>query len=496
MGLTHDPKKDVANKKLQQRLKREARDRQMAATRAADAELLLPETAGYLELDDPTRKTRDVTQLELRRNVDLRTAHNSFSLALDNFGPYRCGYTRNGKHMLLAGEKGHVALMDWKRKKLVCETHVKDTVHDACFLHNETWFALAQSRNVHIYDKNAVELHILREHAKCTLLDYLPYHWLLVSAGAPGLIQWHDVSVGALVAQYNGHSGPARSLRQNGANGVMCVGHAKGVVNMWTPSMNEPVVKMLCHRGPVVSIAVNRAGTVMATAGLDSMVHVWDLRTHGKLHSVRTRRVAGQLDISQRGMLAVGDGTFVDVYGAGILSAPQPEPYMSVHTGDRREVVHSVRFCPYEDVLGVGRAGGFTSAVIPGCGEPNIDSFEANPFITRTQRREADVQALLDKAPPETIMLNPHELGAVDPMAAPVREVAEKAKFVPKHKSGGKDKSGLREKRKRLVSDAEFLKQRREEVLAEREEQQEQPVEPKRSKSKKNGSGDVLTRFK
>ncbi len=97
----------------------------MAASRAADAELLLPETAGYLELDDPKRKTKDVTQFELKKHVDVRTAYNSFSLALDHFGPYTCRYTRNGKFLLLGGEKGHVALLDWKKKKLVTETHVK-----------------------------------------------------------------------------------------------------------------------------------------------------------------------------------------------------------------------------------------------------------------------------------------------------------------------------------------------------------------------------------
>jgi hypothetical protein len=97
----------------------------MAASRAADAELLLPESAGYLELDDPLRKTKDVTQFELKKHVDVRTAQNSFSLTLDHFGPYNCSYTRNGKFLLLSGEKGHVALMDWKKKKLVTETHVK-----------------------------------------------------------------------------------------------------------------------------------------------------------------------------------------------------------------------------------------------------------------------------------------------------------------------------------------------------------------------------------
>jgi U3 small nucleolar RNA-associated protein 7 len=275
----------------------------------------------------------------------------------------------------------------------------------------------------------------------------------------------------------------------------MCVGHAKGVVNMWTPSLAEPVVKMLCHRGPVVSMAVNRAGTALVTAGLDSMVHVWDLRTYGKLHSVRTRRVAGHLDISQRGLLAIGDGTFVDVYGSGVLSAPQDDAYMSVHTGERKELVHSVRFCPFEDVLGIGRQGGFTSAIIPGSGEPNIDSFEANPFITKNQRREADVQALLDKAPPETIMLNPHDLGALDAQAVVERPVEEKVKFKPKHKSGGKDSTGLREKRKRLVSDAEFLKQRRQEVLDERQKEEQEAAAPAKP-TKKKGKNDVLARFK
>jgi U3 small nucleolar RNA-associated protein 7 len=221
--------------------------------------------------------------------------------------------------------------------------------------------------------------------------------------------------------------------------------------------------------------------------------------TYKRMHSVRTRRVAGHLDISARGMLAIGDGTFVDVYGCGILDAPQADPYMSVHTGERKEVVHSVRFCPWEDVLGVGRAGGFTSAIIPGCGEPNIDTFEANPFITRQQRREADVQSLLDKAQPNTIMLNPNELGGVDAQAVPKAAVKEKEKFQPKHKSGGKDKSGQRQKRKAIVSDAEFLQERRQQVLEERQKEEDEAKaeqeQKKQKKKKKKFEGDVLARF-
>lgn len=122
--------------------------------------------------------------------------------------------------MLLAGQKGHVALLEWKNKRLVSEFHTKERVYSATFLHNETWFALAQSKYVHIYDKQGVELHILRQHQKPTHVDYLPYHWLLVSSGSQGFIRWTDVSVGQMVAERNAHSGPITAMRQNPWNGL------------------------------------------------------------------------------------------------------------------------------------------------------------------------------------------------------------------------------------------------------------------------------------
>lgn len=52
------------------------------ARRAADAELLLPQEAGYLEVDDPVKTSSHVPQQELKKHVDVRTAENSFELSL------------------------------------------------------------------------------------------------------------------------------------------------------------------------------------------------------------------------------------------------------------------------------------------------------------------------------------------------------------------------------------------------------------------------------
>lgn len=71
-----------------------------------------------------------------------------FELELDQYGPYAMRFTRNGRHLALGGEKGHVGVLDWKTGSLKCELHLGEKVRDVTWLHDETMFAVAQRRYV------------------------------------------------------------------------------------------------------------------------------------------------------------------------------------------------------------------------------------------------------------------------------------------------------------------------------------------------------------
>jgi BING4CT (NUC141) domain len=53
--------------------------------------------------------------------------------------------------------------------------------------------------------------------------------------------------------------------------------------------------------------------------------------------------------------------------------------------------------------------------LVPGAGEPNYDSYVADPFQSYKARREQEVAQLLDKLPPESITLDPSSVAAVRP---------------------------------------------------------------------------------
>ena len=69
---------------------------------------------------------RLVLQRAITGEAEVGAGRKVFDLQLDRLGPYSLAFTRSGRHMLLGGRKGHLALMDWQRAQLLSE-------HQVCF---------------------------------------------------------------------------------------------------------------------------------------------------------------------------------------------------------------------------------------------------------------------------------------------------------------------------------------------------------------------------
>ena len=89
-------------------------------------------------------------------------------------------------------------------------------------------FAVAQKQHTYIYDQTGMEIHCLRKHIEVNCLEFLPYHFLLVSIGKPGFLKYQDTSTGALVAEWRTGLGECKIMRQNERNAVMHLGHSNG----------------------------------------------------------------------------------------------------------------------------------------------------------------------------------------------------------------------------------------------------------------------------
>ncbi|XP_060212216.1 probable U3 small nucleolar RNA-associated protein 7 [Lycium barbarum] len=401
-----------------------------AATKAE--KWLMPSEGGYLE-GDGIEKTWRIKQdaianelSQIKEVVDVLLfvyfqfftyvrIFSSFSVVLDitNFGPYTLEFTPSGRYMASAGRKGHIAIVDMKNMNAIKELqlrflfHVRETVSDVVFLHNEQFFAAAQKKYPYIYNRDGTELHCLKEHGAMLKLQFLRNHFLLATINKFGQLRYQDVTTGQMVSNLRTGLGRTDVMQVNPFNGVVAVGHSGGTVSMWKPTSAAPLVKILWHPGPVTALAFHPNGHLMATAGMERKIKIWDLRRSEVLQTLPGHCKA--LDFSQKGLLATATGSFVRVFGdlSGSLNYGS---YMT-HSVAKVYQVKKVAFRPYEDVLGIGHSMGWSSILIPGSGEPNFDSWVANPFETSKQRREKEVRSLLDKLPPETIMLDPTKIG-------------------------------------------------------------------------------------
>lgn len=407
----------IKNKKLRGNLKTLEDKYKQAAIRAKDAEVLLEHEGGLLEPEGPLERTYKVRQDEIVSQVSIEAAKKKFELKLTELGPYMASYSRNGRDLLLAGKKGHIATMDWRDGKLGCEIQLMETVRDATWLHNNLTFAVAQKKYVYIYDHDGVELHRLDKHIEVRHMEFLPFHFLLSTIGNAGHLKWTDTSTGQSVAEHPTKLGTPTSFRQNPHNAMIHVGHQNGTVTMWSPNSGTPSVKLLAHRGPVRSLAMDREGRYMVSTGSDLKMSVWDIRMFKQVNQYFLRQPGTSLDISEKNLTAVSWGTqttiWQDLFTKHALDQKKVQsPYMA--WGGEGQRIERVRWCPFEDTLGVSHNEGFTSVIIPGAGEANFDSLEINPYETKKQRQETEVRSLMNKLQPGMISLDPDFVGNVD----------------------------------------------------------------------------------
>ncbi|PZC82826.1 hypothetical protein B5X24_HaOG209611 [Helicoverpa armigera] len=448
-----------------EKLRKRERKFTYAQEQAARADILLTEDHGGLEVDEDS-KTTAISQKIIADNVDISAAAKIFELNL-KFGPYKAKYSRNGRHLLLGSRKGHLAAFDWITKKLHFEINVMESIHDVSWLHTETMVAAAQKEWLYMYDNTGTEIHCVKKMDKILRMEFLPYHFLLAAVNEFGFMSWLDISIGEIVGHYNNHLGRTAVMAQNPYNATLCLGNSKGVVSLWAPTVKDPLAKILCHKTPLTAIAVDNRGMYMATSGVDRSMKIWDIRNlDGPVQHYRLRSAPVDLEFSQKDMLAVGLDEVVEIY-KDCCTQTTEKPYLRHRMA---KTINNFKFCPYEDVLGIGTSNGFTSIIVPGSGEPNFDALESNPFQNKKQRKEAEVKALLDKIPAELITLNPFDITEVDVPSMQEQMEAKKKllylkpkkmDFTPRHKKKGKTQIA----RKKIIKQAarkEFVEQAKE----------------------------------
>ena len=499
--------KNIRDKKIRGNLRVLEERYKDAALKAKDAEILLENSAGFLQPEGELERTYKIRQDDIRADIDVETAKKGFELKLDSLGPYMHDYTRNGRDLLLAGRNGHVATMDWRSGKLGCELQLGETVRDAKWLHNNQFFAVAQKRNVYIYDHHGVEVHHLDQHVEVEFMEFLPYHFLLATIGKAGWIKWQDTSTGKLVMQMGTKQGTPTAFGQNPYNAILHVGHQNGTISLWSPNSTTPLVKMLNHRGPVRSLAMDREGRYMVSTGQDMKMAVWDIRTFKPVHEYSLRVPGSSVAISDRNLTAVGWGTQTTIWKDLFTKHRSDQvkvqsPYMA--WGAQGQTVERVGWCPFEDILGISHHKGFSSIIIPGAGEPNFDALEQNPYENTKQRQEAEVKSLLNKLQPEMISLDPNFIGTLD-TASNQQKQAEKdldrktgaeaeRDRIEKLKNRGRGKNSSLRKYLRKKGNKNVIDEYKMRVLEMREEQRRKAKEAKEGKNMEE-LGPALGRF-
>ena len=423
---------NVKDKKLKDKMNRKIKiEKIIKENNKLNYKYLDNEPDGYIIPENKNEKTLKYSQDYLKSVLPKYNSDNIFDLELPENGPFNIDYTANGKYLLLGGEKGNISMLDWKEKNLILDFNVESKISSIKFLHNDSMFAVGQSDHLYIYDNQGIELHSLDYIPSPLFLEFLPYHFLLVSALKNNKIKYLDISIGQIVSEIKTNSGMISCLTQNPNNAVIITGHSNGLIQMWTPNYGDtPVVKIFAHSSKINSICVDLEGNYLTSVANDSRMKIWDLRnTYKSLYEYYNPNIANNLAISQKGLLAVSYNNVIEIWKDFALSK-QKEPYMKHHFKDNKTKIKSLKFVNFEDFLGCGTNLGFSSIIIPGSGIANFDTFENNPYETKNQRREKEIKNLLEKIPYNMIHIDPTKLNNINIRSKKVieREKIEKEK--------------------------------------------------------------------
>jgi len=140
----------IANKKLRTQLNRQSTQGARAKALLEDADMLLMEDAGGMEVEGEMDRTWRVGQSDILNSTGQEAGKGRREYKLDG-GPYRSRYTRNGRyvfkiclsttlltrifrHLAIVGHSGHVSTFDWQAGTMHAELQLQETCRDITYV--------------------------------------------------------------------------------------------------------------------------------------------------------------------------------------------------------------------------------------------------------------------------------------------------------------------------------------------------------------------------
>ncbi len=82
-----------------------------------------------MEMEGDTDRSWRISQDEIVDSISVEAARGRKEFTLGG-GPQRARYTRNGRHMAVVGQKGHIATFDWQTGTMLSELQLQETCRD------------------------------------------------------------------------------------------------------------------------------------------------------------------------------------------------------------------------------------------------------------------------------------------------------------------------------------------------------------------------------